>query len=197
MKSIILILALIGASLAIEMPSYSVISQLSQDVEIRRYPQTKWASTSSKGTFQEASSLKNSLMFGKLFAYISGQNDQSQKIDMTSPVTTLFKNSDNRLITADSNVVMTMRFLVPKINQDNVPNPTGDAFIMTDPETEYATIRFSGWATMNDYLSHRDLLIQVLGASASQYDTVNFITAGYNDPFTQTNRRNEVWLRKL
>lgn len=47
---------------------------------------------------------------------------------------------------------------------------------------------------MEKNLEKRDELIKALGDSASQYDQVNFITAGYDGPFKF--RRNEIWLVK-
>jgi hypothetical protein len=141
--------------------------------------------------------MKMNNMFWKLFGYISGENDQKTKIEMTAPVTTVFKSSDSKAISMASNAKMTMRFYVPKADQSNTPNPTGDAFLQADPEAEYATIRFGGWASMNDNLSYRDQLIKALGAEASKYDTVNFLAAGYDSPFNFIGRRNEVWLKKF
>jgi hypothetical protein len=141
--------------------------------------------------------MKNNNMFWTLFGYIGGENDQKKKIEMTAPVTTVFKSSDSRAISMTSNALMTMRFYVPKSNQANTPNPTGNAFLQDEPEAQYATIRFGGWASMNDNLSYRDKLIKALGADASKYDTVNFITAGYDSPFNFIGRRNEVWLKQL
>lgn len=49
---------------------------------------------------------------------------------------------------------------------------------------------------MTKNLAKRDELIAALGDKASQYDQVNFITAGYDAPFKLFNRRNEIWLVK-
>jgi len=43
----------------------------------------------------------------------------------------------------------------------------------------------------------RDELIKRLGESASNFDCVNFMTAGYDPPFKPIGRVNEVWLRKI
>ena len=64
-----------------------------------------------------------SIMFKKLFNYISGENDQKMKIPMTAPVTTLIQpgegpNCDNSF---------TMSFYIPSVYQNDTPSPTGDS----------------------------------------------------------------------
>ena len=136
-------------------------------------------------------------MFMKLFKYISGDNVQRQKVEMTAPVLMVYQNMNNELITKDSNVDMSMRFYVPKVNQDNTPTPRqSDEFIKSEPEMTVATIRFGGWASISDYISNRDKLISMLGDQAKDYDTINMITAGYDSPMTPFKRRNEVILKK-
>lgn len=136
-------------------------------------------------------------MFMKLFKYISGDNSQQTKIEMTSPVLMFYQNINNELMNKDSNVDMSMRFYVPKVNQDNTPTPKqSDEFIKSEPEMTVATYRFGGWASISDYMSNRDLLISMLGDQAKDYDTYNMITAGYDSPMTWFNRRNEVILKK-
>ncbi len=178
-------------------PVYQVLQQLSDNIEIRKYPSIKWAITSTNGNLQYMDQHRN-LMFQKLFGYISGQNDQNQKIAMTAPVTYNLNNqSSNTLLNNNSNCNITMRFYVPQELYSKTPNPTGDAYIQTEPEMIVAAIRFGGFATMNDYLYNRDVLIQKLGAEASKYDVVNMITAGYDPPFRTEGRTNEVWFRKI
>ena len=136
-------------------------------------------------------------MFMKLFKYISGDNVQQQKVEMTAPVLMVYQNMNNELITKDSTVDMSMRFYVPKVNQGNTPTPRqSDVFIKSEPEMTVATYRFGGWASISDYITNRDKLISMLGDQAKDYDTINMITAGYDSPMTFFNRRNEVILKK-
>jgi hypothetical protein len=127
------------------------------------------------------------VLFKRLFSYISGQNDKNQKIEMTAPVLTEIKNSgqDCQLI---------MRFLIPKVLENNTPLPTGDAVLEQFPEIIVAVNQFSG-ATMSDYLANQALLVKLLGNDASYYDTTTLLTAGYTKP-TQIIRTSEVWFRK-
>jgi len=180
----------------IENPNYQVVNKIDSTTEIRKYQISKWVSTNMITNVKKIDSV-SSPMFRKLFNYISGSNDKSASIQMTAPVTMVFKNSQNELMNLNSNCSVTMSFYVPKNNQDNTPLPTDSSvFVQTMNEFTVATIRFSGFATMNDNLKNRDALIQKLGSLASNYDTINIITAGYDSPFTLFNRRNEVWLLK-
>ena len=139
-------------------------------------------------------------MFYKLLNFINGQNSQNQKIPMTTPVTTIFKNSDNGLINMNSNVAIVKRFYLPKDSQINlvIRETESDVFIQEEQYIIFACISFKGLALMDTYLSHRDMLIRALGSDSESYDLVNFIIAGYDNPRTpELDRRNEVWLRKL
>ncbi len=180
----------------IERPQYEVIKKLADNIEIRKYAPSKWVCTKTSG---EADEMKNlsSPMFYKLFNYISGQNDQGQKVQMTSPVTVDYKVNDNQKMTPKSNVQMAMRFYVPTENQANTPKPTGDAYLEENPEMIVAVIRFGGYASTNDYIQNRDMLIKALGDEASSYDCVQIMTAGYDPPFKPIGRTNEVWLKKI
>lgn len=138
-------------------------------------------------------------MFYKLLNFINGQNSQNQKIPMTTPVTTIFKNSDNGLINMDSNVAIVKRFYLPKDSPISaIREAESDVFIQEEEEITFACISFKGLALMDSYLSHRDVLVRALGSDSESYDLVNFVVAGYDNPRTpEQDRRNEVWLRKL
>ena len=71
--------------LEIEMPAYEVIRSLGDNLEIRKYPATKWVCTKQTCELEQIKQFQGQ-MFYKLFNYISGSNDKSQKIAMTSPV---------------------------------------------------------------------------------------------------------------
>ena len=140
---------------------------------------------------------KDSGMFMKLFNYISGDNKMAQKVEMTAPVLSVYQNMNNELINKNSNVMMSMRFYIPKANQGNPPIPNqSDIFIITEPEMVVATYRFGGWADSEKYIANRDLLISKLGDQAKDYDLINMITAGYDSPMSFFDRRNEIFLKK-
>ena len=121
--------------------------------------------------------------FGKLFNYISGANNESLKIDMTTPVTE-----------ADSGGKKVMQFYLPaKFNKSNVPIPTDDRVEISVIEAGYfAVARYSGRSTDKNFYEHLNKLksdltkdeVAILGPS---------IKATYNGPFTPPQlRRNEA-----
>lgn len=179
----------------IERPPYIVLEKIDDYTEIRHYEKTKWACTSASGQADALQAKDQSPMFGKLFQYISGANEEKQKISMTSPVTFAYQSAEK--MEKNSDVNMAMRFFVPNEHQGKTPEPTGEVYLEEDPEMTVAVIRFGGYAQMADRITKRDELIQKLGARASEYDCVNMIAAGYDPPFKPIGRTNEVWLKKL
>ena len=150
------------------------------------------------GKAKEYSTSYQNTMFTKLFDYFGGQNHMGAKTDMTAPVVVDFINYERAMMHRESNVMMSMRFYLPQKFHTNTPMPTGrNMFILSDSEKTYATISFGGFATVDDYIFYRDVLIKVLGSEASKYDLVNIMIAAYDPPFKPFNRKNEVWLRKL
>ena len=91
------------------------------DFEIRSYPELGLATTAD-----------NKDGFNNLFDYISGDNDRSQKIDMTTPV---FSTEDGMAFVMQSSVGLDM------------PEPTNDD-VNTEvwPAGRYATKSYSGWS---------------------------------------------------
>ncbi len=181
----------------IERPPYTVIESIDEVTEIRKYAKTKWVCTSTIGIANDLQSKNSSNMFGKLFKYISGENEQEKKISMTSPVTFDYQSSEADRMKKSSDVKLAMRFYVPSEFYDSPPQPKGDVYIEEDPEMQVAVIRFGGYAKMDDYMTQRDLLISKLGDRAVEYDCVNMMAAGYDPPFKPIGRTNEVWLKKL
>ena len=108
MKKILSIIALgliiTSNAMAYEEPSYETIKS-NKVYEIRKYSDRLAIETTTSN--QESS-------FGKLFNYISGDNEKSEEIKMTIPVTQMEKKGK-----------MTMQFYLPsKFNKDNAPNPS-------------------------------------------------------------------------
>jgi hypothetical protein len=61
-----------------------------------------------------------------------------------------------------------------------------------------AASRFSGYAKIDDFMQHREIIIKALGSEeVKNYDTINLLTAVYDAPFKPIFRRNEVWVRKI
>ena len=121
--------------------------------------------------------------FQKLFKYISGNNKQSQKIEMTTPVNVT--EIENQFV---------MQFYLPKrFQQNEIPLPSDNSVKISTIEPGYfAVIRYSGFASDKNFHKHREILkkklnldnIRVLSAA---------IKATYDGPFTLPNlRRNEA-----
>ena len=107
MKKILLILAsviiLSSQTMAYEEANYEIVKE-NKSYEIRKY---------SDRLVIETNSIQGN-GFRKLFNYISGNNEESQEIKMTVPVTQEIKNGN-----------MTMKFYLPlKFNEDNAPKPS-------------------------------------------------------------------------
>ena len=162
--------------MANEEAKYDVVK--SNDVyEIRKY--------SDRLAIQVASKTGNS-GFRKLFNYISGNNEKNQKIKMTVPVTVMEKSGN-----------MTMQFYLPsKFNNNNIPDPTSsDVEIINIEGGYYAVIRYSGRASENNFIKHRDILESELYKDGIVIKGPP-IKATYNSPFTlPLMRRNEAMFR--
>ena len=120
--------------------------------------------------------------FRKLFNYISGSNDSSEKIAMTIPVTQ-----------SDPGEGMVMQFYLPsKFDKESTPNPDDESLeISTIDAGFYAVMKFSGRSKEKNFNKHSEILkkelekekIEIIGPS---------IKATYNGPFTLPRfRRNE------
>ncbi|RMZ94033.1 Heme-binding 2, partial [Brachionus plicatilis] len=184
------LVTLIEQSMANEKPDYEILSSIDNTSEMRKYLASKWVSTSTTADCSNLDS-ERSVMFGRLFRYITGQNDKNQKIQMTAPVLNEIKKLDGQ------KCLFTMRFYIPKANQVNTPVPTGNAVLTDMPEFTVAATRFGGFASMNDYMQHDSQLKQQLISQLNKFDTQTIITAGYNSPFEFADRINEVWIKKL
>lgn len=129
---------------------------------------------------------KQGKSFGKLFNYISGNNETNQKIKMTTPVTRIKKEKN-----------MTMRFyLPPKFDKSNVPNPSNSELkIITIEGGYYAAIQFSGRYSDNNFIKHKEILKKSLNKDNILILSTP-IKATYNAPYTlPLFRRNEVMFR--
>ncbi len=121
--------------------------------------------------------------FQKLFKYISGNNKQNQKIEMTTPVN----------VTEIQNQFVMQFYLPESFQQNEIPLPSDKSLKISKIEPGYfAVIRYSGFASDKNFHKYREILknklktdnITVIGAA---------IKATYDGPFTLPNlRRNEA-----
>ncbi len=126
--------------------------------------------------------------FRKLFNYISGENNSSEKIAMTVPVTQTTKDNE-----------FYMQFYLPsKFNKETTPIPNNPELeITTIKEGHFAVIKYSGRASDKNFQVHSEILkeklledkISIIGSA---------IKATYNGPFTLPPlRRNETMFKVL
>ena len=172
---LISILTLSSQAMAYEESNYEVVKE-NKEYEIRKY---------SDRLVIETNSIEGN-GFRKLFNYISGNNEESQEIKMTVPVTQEIKNGN-----------MTMQFYLPlKFNKDNAPKPSNsDIKILTIEGGYYAVIKYSGRSSDKNFLKNKDILKKQL-----KQDNITIIgppiRASYNSPFTLPMlKRNEVMYR--
>ena len=174
----IIILGLIITSncMAYEEANYEVVKK-NEIYEIRKYSDRLAIETdiSNQGS-----------SFRKLFNYISGNNEDNEKIKMTTPVTQVEKKGS-----------MTMQFYLPsRFNKDNIPNPSGlDVKILNVKGGYYAVIRYSGRTSDKNFIKHKDILKNKL-----KKDDILILSspikATYDKPFTLPMlRRNEVMFK--
>ncbi len=169
---LISILTLSSQTMAYEEANYEVVKE-NKEYEIRKY---------SDRLVIETNSIEGN-GFRKLFNYISGNNEESQEIKMTVPVTQEIKNGS-----------MTMQFYLPlKFNKDNAPKPSNsDIKILNIEGGYYAVIKYSGRSSDKNFLKNKNILEKQL-----KQDNIIIISppirASYNSPFTLPMlKRNEV-----
>ena len=142
--------------------------------EIRHYSDRLVAQVINKG---------DNNAFRKLFNYISGANNNSEKIKMTVPVTQPIE--DNELF---------MQFYLPsKYNKETTPIPTNsDIEITTIKEGYFAVIKYSGRSSDKNFVNHSKILKEKLLEDKIKIKGPP-IKATYNGPFTlPAFRRNEA-----
>ena len=112
--------------------------------------------------------------FRKLFNYISGDNETSEEIKMTIPVTQTKKDNESF-----------MQFYLPsKFNKETMPIPNNpDIEIATIQEGYYAVIKYSGRASDKNFEKHSEILRDKLLEDKISIKG-NAIKATYNAPFT-------------
>ena len=163
---------------ATETPEYKVIRK-DGEVEIRDYPAFTVATTPMTDGEMNGS-------FRKLFGFITGTNEQSEKIAMTAPVL-IDTAKDKR----------TMSFIMPKkTTEKGVPKPSGESVSLGKvAAARFAVLRFSGGRTAaNEEMALGKLTAWLEAGKMAAKGSAIF--AYYDPPWTPIfMRRNEVMLR--
>lgn len=155
-----------------EMQSYNVVKTLSK-IEIRFYPPVMMAKHTASG--QRSG-------FGKLFGYISGNNDQNSKIAMTTPVH--MENTSTK---------SSMAFVLPKkFNNENTPLPDDKTLsVYQDQGGYYAAIKYSGYTNSSKEMEYTGILNELLEKEKINPTGLPKVLV-YDSPYKIINRRNEI-----
>ena len=169
-KYLFLLLSITMFSQGYETQKYEVIKQI-ENIEIRFYPPSLMAKVNSRGGFS------------KLFQYISGKNDKSEKIAMTTPVH--MSSENNKSI---------MEFVLPsKYSAENIaiPNDKNIEIYKSKPGY-YAAITYGGYSNSEKVKKNHSNLLNKLEAENLKILNSQPVVLSYNSPYKVFNRRNEV-----
>jgi len=157
-----------------ETQEYQVIDQIDK-IEIRYYP--------SAPKIKVSSNQSRNNNFGKLFRYIAGNNNNEEKIAMTTPVYM-------------SNQSKTMEFVLPKrfLSGDiPVPNDNDVETYISEPKY-YAAIKYSGYSNNKKEENYRQELVKILQNNNLKTLSEHFVLS-YDAPRKFYYRRNEVLIQ--
>jgi len=197
------LLLISGETMAIEEPSYTVLSQV-EDFELRRYDEQLVAQTWVSGDQDTASRQGFKILADYIFGNNTAPSGESSKISMTAPVT---MQSDNLNGQASRKIAMTapvsmqqnngkwrVQFTMPsQYTMQTLPKPNNpDVKIVQVPAQTYGVIKFSGLAGSKKVAKKTEML-------KSWMQTQKLVITGtpelarYNPPWTLPfMRRNEV-----
>jgi effector-binding domain-containing protein len=191
----VLLVMIIGGNniMAIEKAPYTVVKK-DNKFEIRDYDTYIIAETSVKGDLEDA----GNKAFGRLFKYISGNNNAKQKVAMTSPVT---QKADGEKIKMTAPVEQKkaedswkVSFIMPSsYTMETIPKPNDSRIVLKEiPARRIAAIRYSGTWSENRYIKHKSKLEAWISTN-NLTSAGDVIWARYNPPFTPWFlRRNEI-----
>jgi len=169
-KYLLLLFSITMFSQETEIQKYDVIKTL-ENIEIRYYPPVMKAKVSSNRNFS------------KLFQYISGNNENNEKIAMTAPVYMTQENGKN-----------TMEFVLPsKYSKENAAMPNDKTIeVYNSKPGYYAAIQFGGYSNSEKVNKHYELLVEEIKKNKLSIIDKRPIALSYNSPYKVFNRRNEV-----
>ena len=163
---------------ATETPEYKII-RTDGKFEIRDYPALTVATTAMEGAEMNGG-------FRKLFRFITGSNEASEKIAMTAPV--LIDTTKDK---------KTMSFIMPKkAVEKGVPKPSGESVTLVKLDAaRFAVLGFDGGRTAENERAAIEKLKARLDAEKLRGKGAPTL-AYYDPPWTPTfMRRNEVMIR--
>lgn len=169
---------MVNSAMALEEPEYEILAEAA-DYEIRRYAPYIVAEVDVGGQSADREG------FRVLAGYIFGDNDDSEKMQMTAPVESLAPEDTGQ---------MTYRFVMEsKYTLDSLPEPNNDRIRLRERPARIVAVRkFSGrWGDANVANNETQLLSDLAEDGVELSGTLEL--ARYNSPFTPWFlRRNEV-----
>ena len=154
-----------------ESQPYEVI-QIIDNLEIRFYPPAMMAKT--KGNTGNP--------FSTLFRYISGANQNNEKIEMTTPVYMYPENGTSA-----------MEFVLPKkYMQQDAPAPSGTNVKIYESKPGYfAAVRYGGYSNASKVKLNTNRLMDEIQKHNLKMIS-NPVVLSYDSPYKIMNRRNEI-----
>lgn len=138
--------SVLGIRSGYEQPAYTVVEQLAEDIEVRRYAPRVAAETTVAGDSERSATGQ---AFRRLAGYIFGGNQGETDIAMTTPVQASPEGQEIAMTApvqrSSDGATVTMRFFLPaQYTVDTAPAPNDDRVVLkTLPEETFAAIRFS------------------------------------------------------
>jgi len=141
----------------------------------------------------------SSVMFMKLFRYISGVNVERQEVEMTVPVLTTMQELDG------DKMYKQMCFYLPREHQESPPTPSEEGVVIQQLKEMTVLVKQFGGYAMRDWVWTKECQafneeLQVakdieLSEKLRDIDFSKCLTAGYDSPMKFWNRRNEVMFK--
>jgi len=187
-------------ALAIEEPTYEVVRQIDDTVELRRYAPYVVAEVVLNTPAGDAGNQAFPILAGHIFGKNKGQRKlettapvaqsvEPLKLQMTAPVT-------QSAVGGDMGWGMRVQFVLPMdVTLADAPEPLDPRVrLREEPAALRAVIRYSGTWSQANYDEHLDKL-QAAMAAAGITTEGEPVLARYNGPMTPWFlRRNEIWL---
>ena len=187
-SAVFFVVATFGVNAGIEEPKYTVIESLDPQTEIRLYaPRIAAEVTVTRTNGQRT----ENAAFGKLAAYIFGDNKNNSKMEMTAPVERSGTDKSSKIaMTAPVDVsndaeTMTMRFFMPsEYNLSNLPRPNDPNIkIISLPEHVVAVRQYSGFTNEENIKEQEAKLANTLKTTKWKQNG-HFRSYFYNPPWT-------------
>merc|ERR1719183_2272494 len=174
-------------------PTYTLLSQnQTASIEIRQYNSARWVRTKVQAIAYEQAANEG---FNRLFDYISGQNVDQKKIEMTAPVTIQVLPVESGPWCASDFIVSF--YVPPEYQPPNAAPPapsSSDVFVQTLPETTKAVYMFPGYVTnWGELVEPITELTNYLQENNKPYIPNVETIVGYDSPFVSEDRHNEIW----